>query len=78
MIYVVDIACPSEKNVQEKVVEKLRKYQQLAFELRERRPGVIILIVPVVIECLGGGMKDTLGPFIREKISRGLLWPRRT
>ena len=48
--------------VQEKVVEKSRKYQELAFELRERRPGFPILIFPVVIVCLRGGMEDTMRP----------------
>ena len=57
-LYVVDMACPSERNITEKIVEKLRKYQQLAFELRERKPKYTIKIVPVVIGCLGGGMKD--------------------
>ena len=62
MINLMDMACPSKKNVQEKVDEKLRKYQQLVFELRERPCGFTILIVPVtvVIVCLGGGMKDTM------------------
>ena len=36
VIHPVDIACPSEKNVLEKKKEKRQKYQQLAFEVRER------------------------------------------
>ena len=32
----VDMACPSEKDVLEKNKEKRQKYQQLAFEVRER------------------------------------------
>ena len=60
MIYVVDIECLSEKMCSRESSRKLRKYQVLAFELRERRPGFPILIVPVVIVCLGGGMKDTM------------------
>ena len=49
------MACPSEKNVNEKMNEKRQKYQQLAFEIRERRPGYKVEIVPVVIGCMGGG-----------------------
>ena len=52
------MACPMEKNIEEKRKEKLEKYQQLAFEIRERRPGFRVEIVPVIIGCLGGGMTD--------------------
>jgi len=40
VIQVIDMACPSEKNIKEKMNEKRQKYQQLAFEIRERRPDV--------------------------------------
>ena len=36
-IYIVDMACPSENNKVNKRLEKIPKYQQLCFELRERR-----------------------------------------
>ena len=35
----------------------MRKYQQLCYEIRERRDGYKVKIIPVVIDCLGGGMK---------------------
>ena len=38
-------------------MEKLTKYRQLEFETRERRPGYVIKVVPVIIGALGGGMK---------------------
>ena len=38
----------------------MTKYRQLAFELRERRPGYNIMIVPIVIGTLGGGIKEVL------------------
>ena len=38
----------------------MAKYRQLAFELRERRPGYNIMIVPIVIRALGGGIKELL------------------
>ena len=37
--------------------ERRRKYQQLCYELRERWDGYKVKIIPVVIGCLGGGMK---------------------
>ena len=38
----------------------MTKFQQLAFELRERRPGYNITIVPIAIGALGGGIKEVL------------------
>ena len=57
-LWIVDMACPNEKNIGEKHREKLTKYQQLAFEMREERPQYRVEIVPIVISCLGGGMKQ--------------------
>ena len=59
-ILLIDMACPNENNIAEKRREKLTKYQQLAFEIRERRPGFEVTIVPIVIGCLGGGMKAVI------------------
>ena len=58
MICIVDMACPYELNIHEKRIEKLRKFQQLAFELRERREQYRVTVVPLVIGCLGGGIKQ--------------------
>ena len=35
----------------------MKKYQQLCYEIRERRYGYKVKIIPLVIGCLGGGMK---------------------
>ena len=51
------MVCPNESNKEEKREEKIRKYQQLCYEIRERRDGYKVKIIPVVIGCLGGGMK---------------------
>ena len=56
-ILLVDMACPNEWNKEEKREEKIRKYQQLCYEIRERRNGYKVKVVPAVIGCLGGGMK---------------------
>ena len=37
-LWIVDMAYPNEKNIGEKHRGKLTKYQQLAFEMREKRP----------------------------------------
>ena len=55
VIQLIDMACPSENNIHEKTNEKRQKYQQLAFEIRERRPGYRVEVIPVVIGCMGGG-----------------------
>ena len=57
MILLIDMACPNEANKEGKRDEKIRKYQQLCFELRERR-GYMVKVIPLVIGCLGGGMSE--------------------
>ena len=57
-LWIMDKVCPDEKNTGEKHHEKLTKYQQLAFEMREKRPEYRVEIVPIVTGCLGGGMKQ--------------------
>ena len=57
-IYIVDMACSYESNIHEKRIEKLRKHQQLAFEMRERREQCRVTVVPLVIACLGSGIKQ--------------------
>ena len=56
-IFLAEMACPSENNVDAKHAEKLQKYQQLAFETRDRRPGYNFMIILIVIGCLGRGMR---------------------
>ena len=56
-IFLIDMACPSENNVDANHVEKLKKYQELALEIRERRPGYNVMIIPNVVGCLGGSMR---------------------
>ena len=56
-ILLIDMACPNEFNKDGKREEKIRKYQQLCYKLRESRDGYKVKIIPVVNGCLGGGMK---------------------
>ena len=52
------MACPNEAKKIGKRAEKIWKYQQLLYELRERRPGFTVKVVLMVIECLGGEIKQ--------------------
>lgn len=44
---------------------KLKKYQQLALEIRERQPGFEITVVTVMIGALGGCLKKTISNVLR-------------
>ena len=59
-IWICDMACPMQKNIDMKWRYKFTRYRQLAFEMRERRPGYTVTIVSVIIGTLGGGMKKTI------------------
>ena len=52
------MACPMQQNIDTKRTDKLTRYRQLAFEMRER-PRYTVTIVPIIIGALGGGMKKT-------------------
>ena len=56
-ILICNMGCPQQQNINTKRMEKLMKYIQLAFDMRERHPGYVIKVVPVIIGALGGGMK---------------------
>ena len=57
-ILLIDMACPNENNKIAKRDEKIGKYNGLCFELRERREGYTVKVVPTIIGCLGGGMRE--------------------
>ena len=52
LIQIIDIACSSDININEKIKEKLWKYLHLAFEIRVRRPGYHVEIAPAIIRCM--------------------------
>ena len=54
------MACPQERNIETKMNDKRTKYQQLAFEIRERRKEYKVVVVPIIIGCLGGGIDKTI------------------
>ena len=56
-IWISDMACPPQNNIETKRIEKMTKYRQLAFETRDQRPSYDVYVLPVVIGALGGGIK---------------------
>ena len=62
-IYIVNMACLRENNRVNKRLEKIQKYHQLYFELREKRSSYKILFIPAVIGCLGGEVGQLEGDF---------------
>ena len=57
-IWICDIACPQENNIEKKRLEKRTNYRQLAFEIRERKPE--LKVVPLVLRVFGGDLKEML------------------
>ena len=54
------MACSQQQNIEAKRLEKLTKYTQLAYKLRERKPGHKITVIPLISGALGGGMKSAM------------------
>jgi len=88
-IIIIDMACPAERNKEATRKEKMKKYQQLCFELRERRRGFKVKMIPVVIGCCGGGMKgvrDAIKDLLEERtvnnianeMQKTVLWESET
>ena len=51
-IWMCDMVCPQENNTEKKRPENRANYKQLAFEIRERRPGFKILSCAASNKCL--------------------------
>ena len=41
-------------------MEKLTKYQQLTFDMRERHPGYMVMVILIVVGALRGRLKKTI------------------
>ena len=54
------MTCPQENNIEKKRLKKRTNYRQLAFKIRERRPGFKVKVVPLVISLFGGGITEIL------------------
>ena len=53
-IWICDMACTQQRNIETKRIKKLTKYRQLAFETRERHPDYLVTVIPLIIGALGG------------------------
>ena len=59
-IWICNMACSQQQNIEAKRLEKLAKYRQLAYESRERHPEYEIVVMPMVIGALGGGITQIM------------------
>ena len=59
-IWICDMACPQQRNIEVKRIEKLTKYRQLAYESRKRQPEYEIMVIPLVIGALGAGIRQIM------------------
>ena len=50
----------NKNNIEKKGIEKRTNYRQLALEIREKRLGFKVKVVPLVISAFGGGIKEIL------------------
>ena len=57
-ILLIDMACPNEFNKIAKRDKKVAKYNRSCFESREQREGYTVKMIPTIIGCLGGGIKE--------------------
>ena len=51
------MSCPQERNIEIKYKEKIEKYQQLAYDTREKRKNHEVKVMPLIIGSLGGGVR---------------------
>ena len=56
-----DMACSNEYNKVDKRDEKMTKYHRSCFELLEQGEGYTLKVIPTIIGCLGGGIKELKG-----------------
>ena len=56
-IWICDMACLQQNNIEKKRLEKRTNYRQFAFEIRDRRPRFKVKVVPLAISAFGGGLK---------------------
>ena len=69
-IWICDMTCPQQRNIEAKRLEKLTKYRQLTYESRERHPEYEMMVVPLVIGALGGGIRQIM-------VDMGKFWKKR-
>ena len=59
-MWIYDMACPQQWKIEAKRLEKLTKYRQLIYEFREKQPEYKIIVAPLVIGALSGGIRQII------------------
>ena len=59
-IWICDMGCPQQRNIEAKRLEKLTKYRQLAYISRGRHSEYEIMVVTQVIRAISGGIRQTM------------------
>ena len=59
-IWICDMTCPQQQNIETKRLEKLTKYRQLSYKSSERQPEYKIMVVPLVIGAVGRGIRQIM------------------
>ena len=72
-IWISDMACPQQWNIEAKRLEKLTKYRQLAYESRETHLEYEIMVVPLVIGTLGCGIRQIMVNMVKNFKNKDLL-----
>ena len=54
------MTCPQENIIEKERLEKRTNFRQLAFEIRERRTGFKVEVVPLVTSIFGEDLKEML------------------
>ena len=54
------MTCPQDNIIEKERLEKRTNFRQLAFEIRERRTGFKVEVVPLVISIFGEDLKEML------------------
>ena len=54
------MTCPQDNIIEKERLEKRTNFRQLAFEIRERRTGFKVEVVPLVISIFGKDLKEML------------------
>ena len=72
-IWISDMACPQQWNIEAKRLEKLTKHRQLAYESRETHLEYEIMVVPLVIGTLGCGIRQIMVNMVKNFKNKDLL-----
>ena len=59
-IWICNMTCPQEWKIETKRLKKLTKYRHLAYESRERQPEYEIMVAPLAIGFLVGGIRQIM------------------